>query len=515
MKSAAAEKFSFNGFDDGNGKKRVGIWVRVSTDLKSQEESPEHHEQRGRHYAKFKGWQVVEIYHLEAFSGKSVMGHPEAQRMIADIRRGHITGLIFSKLARLARNTIELLEFANIFQESGADMISLDESIDTSTPAGRMFYTLQAAQAQWEREEISARVAASVPIRAKLGKPLGGAAPYGYQWKDRQLVPNPVEAPIRKLMYELFLKYGRKKTVAKMLNEAGYRTRGGAKFSDTTVDRLLRDTTAKGIRLANYTRSLGEGKKWVLKPREEWIEIPIEGIVDVETWQQVNAILEQRRKRARRPARRAVQLFAGIAFCGCGQKMKVPSNNKKYVCPKCHNKIAIVDLEEIFHLQLKAFFFSPQDILAYLESADETIKTKEELLETLKQEQEKIRAEMKKIYRLYMDDKISADGFGFSYRPLEERLKEISEQIPELQSEVDFLKIQHLSSNEIVSEFQSLYERWKTLTQEEKRLVVEHTVERITVGAGEINIELGYLPSSSELMASRQRGNTDSSKPPR
>ena len=503
------QEFSFSSF---GGKKRVGIWIRVSTDLKSQEESPEHHEKRARYYAEAKGWHVVEVYHLEAFSGKSVMPHPETQRMISDVRRGHITGIIFTKLARLARNTIELLEFANIFKESDADMISLDESIDTSTPAGRMFYTLQAAQAQWEREEISARVAASVPIRAKLGKPLGGAAPFGYQWKDRQLIPDPKEAPVRRLIYELFIKYQRRKTVANELNKAGYRTRNGSKFSDTTVDRLIQDPTAKGIRRANHTRSLGEGKKWIPKPESEWVEISIEPIIETELWEQANAILKGIRRSRRKPARRAVQLFAGIAFCGCGMKMRVPSNNAKYVCPTCHNKIATIDLEEIFHLQLKDFFFSPEEILSYLKTADETIKSKEELLDTLKKELARIQSEMKKIYQLYIDDKISSDTFGNMYRPLETRLKEISGEIPDLQSEVDFLKIQYLSSDDIVSQFQSLYDRWKTLSQEDKRIIVEHSVERITIGDGEINIELGYLPSSSELMASRQRGNTGSSR---
>jgi site-specific DNA recombinase len=505
-----AQEFSFSGF--GDGKKRVGIWVRVSTDLKSQEESPEHHEKRARYYAEAKGWQVVEVYHLEAWSGKSVMPHPETQRMIADIKRGHISGLIFSKLARLSRSTIELLNFTEIFKACDADMISLGDSIDTSTPAGRMFYTFQAAQAQWEREEIAERVRASVPIRAKLGKPLGGAAPFGYQWKDRQLIPDPEEAPVRRLIYELFIKFQRRKTVANELNKAGYRTRNGSKFSDTTVDRLIQDPTAKGIRRANHTKSLGEGKKWVPKPESEWVEIPIEPIIDVELWEQANAILKGIRRSRKKPARRAVQLFAGIAFCHCGQKMRVPSNNAKYICPKCHNKIATIDLEEIFHLQLKDFFFSPEEVVSYLKTADDTIKSKEELLETLKTEQSKIQTEMKKIYRLYMADQISPDGFGTAYRPLENRLKEISEQIPDLQSEVDFLKIQYLSSDEIVSEFQSLYERWKTLSSEDKRIIVEHSVERISVGTDEINIELGYLPSSSELMASRQRGNKDSSR---
>lgn len=80
-------------------QKRIGIWIRVSTDFQVRDESPEHHEQRARYYAKSRGWNIVEVYRLDAISGKTVMEHPETQRMLADIRSGHITGLVFSKLA--------------------------------------------------------------------------------------------------------------------------------------------------------------------------------------------------------------------------------------------------------------------------------------------------------------------------------------------------------------------------------------------------------------------------------
>src|SRR5690606_27645780 len=103
-------------------RKSVGIWIRVSTEDQARGESPEHHERRARLYAEAKGWKVREVYDLSGVSGKSVIEHPEAKRMLGDIRSGHITGLIFSKLARLARNTRELLDFSDIFRENSADL---------------------------------------------------------------------------------------------------------------------------------------------------------------------------------------------------------------------------------------------------------------------------------------------------------------------------------------------------------------------------------------------------------
>ncbi len=360
--------------------KQVGIWIRVSTEDQARGESPEHHEHRARLYAEAKGWNVREVYHLEAVSGKSVMGRPETKQMLEDIRTGRISGLIFSKLARLARNTKELLDFSDIFNQYDADLVSLQEAIDTSTPAGRLFYTMIAAMAQWEREEIVSRVQASVPIRAKLGKPLGGQAPFGYKWENKVLILDPAESPIRKLIYEWFLECRRKKTVATRLNEAGYRVRGGMGFCAQSINRWLRDTTAKGLHRTNYTKHIHETGSWVLKPESEWVYTSCEPIVSEELWTQCNSILDSQARPSKRPGRRAVHLFSGLVSCKCGNKMYVPSNSPKYTCQKCRTKIGVEDLEEVYHEQLKSFFFSSEEVSNYLSQADRVIREKEELL---------------------------------------------------------------------------------------------------------------------------------------
>lgn len=487
--------------------KRVGIWIRVSTEDQVQGESPEHHERRARAYAEAKGWTVAEVYRLEAVSGKAVMGHSEAARMIADIRSGAISALVFSKLARLARNTKELLDFADIFRAAGADLVSLQESIDTSSPAGRLFFTMIAAMAQWEREEIAERVSASVPIRARMGKPIGGAAPFGYRWRDKRLEPDPNEAPVRVLLHELFAEHRRKKTVARLLNDRGYRTRNGSRFSDTTVDRLLRDPTAKGLRRANYTRTNDRTKSWDLKPESDWIYTSVEPILSEELWEQCLAINDAQKARINRPARRSQHLFAGFAFCDCGTKMYVWSNSPKYVCSKCRNKIPVGDLEAVYRAQLTHFLISPEEIAAHNQAAQDAIREKDKLVATAETELRKLAAEDDRLYDLYLADAISKEDFGRRHRPLSERRAQLEEELPALQAGLDVLRISLFSRDEALTEARDLASRWGDLPSEEKRQIVEAITERIVVGRTDIEITLLHLPSGNDAdIATRPHG---------
>ena len=315
----------------------------------------------------------------------------------------------------------------------------------------------------------------------KPGKHLGGQATFGYEWKDYQLVPNPKELPIRKLIYKLFLEHKRKKTVARILNDAGYRTRSGAKFSDTTVGRLLRDPTPKGLHWANCTKSLGAGKRWVPKPKAEWIQIKVEPIVTEELWDRCNRILDKQERENKKPARKTVNLFSGLTYCHCGTKMYVPSNSPKYVCRKCRNKIGANDLEDLFINELQNLSYSPGDLAGILYKADNRIQEKKKLLNDLIKEQQTISKEI---------GSFTAEAHDLKNLRLNESLQQIEQKIPDLQSEIDFLKIQHLKKSK------DLNSQWPDLPDSEKRKIIEALTEKITIGIESVTIDLAHLPNS-------------------
>lgn len=341
---------------------------------------------------------------------------------------------------------------------------------------------------------------------------MGGQATFGYKWDGRQLIVDETEAPIRKELYEVFLKTKRKKATAAKLNELGYRTRNGSKFSDTTVGRLLRDPTPKGLHRANYTKSLGDKKHWKLKPQTEWIETPCDAIVNADLWNECNSILDQQEKKRTPKGPRTVHLLAGFLYCACGAKMYVYTEAPVYKCKKCRRKIDVLDIDEIYHEQLRSFLLTDADIESIIESNDTILKAKQELYKTTSNTYQSLKRQIGELVNLRTNGELQKQDFADLYKPIEEQVRQLEQQLPEIEAEIDFLKIQNLSTNEIVEEAKDLYKRWPKLPFEEKRSIVETITEKITIHQDSIDISLSYLPTplSSTTAGKSQRNFMDS-----
>lgn len=489
---------------------QVGIWIRVSTEDQARGESPKNHEHRARMYAELKGWSVVELYDLSGVSGKTVLEHPEAKRMLADVSSGKIQALIFSKLARLARNVRELLDISDHFQKYNANLVSLEESIDTSTPAGRLLFTVIGALAQWEREEISARVAASVPIRARQGKPLGGKGSFGYMWVDKKFVLNPSEAPVVREMFHIFLDTRKLITTARIMNEKGYRTRNGAKFGKTTVKRILTDETYIGMKRANYSKSKGNKKSWILKPKSEWVYYEVEPIVSKEVWTEVNAIIKENAKPFPSiPPQIGKYVFSGLILCGdCNNKMyvmkykgmKVP----RYICRKCKIKINEDFLLKQFREGLKCMIISPEQLNSVNKTDESVLLAKENQLKVLKSEFKSIDKRIDNILDLVSDGSLDKRALSDKIRALQERKQQIEDEIPRLEGEIDYIKTYELGRNHILTQATTLYTLWDSFDAPTRTKIVRELINKIIINKDKLIFEFFYLSELMELCKSNQ-----------
>lgn len=466
---------------------KVGIWIRVSTDMQVKDESPEHHELRAKQYINAKGWDLVKIYRLDGVSGKTVMKHPETQRMLKDVQRGEINGLVFSKLSRLARSTKELLEFADIFKSAKANLISISENIDTSTPAGMLFFTVISAMAEWEREEISSRVSSSIPIRAKLGKPLGGQAVFGYSWHNKEYVINESEAPVRKLVYEIFLRTLRKKTTADELNKLGHRTRKGALFSDTTVVRLLRDTTAKGERIANYTKTAENGKRIILKPKSEWTITKCPEIISEQIWNKANSILTEQERKSTRVGRKSAYLLSGFVKCSCSKKMYV-KRAKVYQCKDCRVNITVSDIEGIFWGFLSDCLINI-DAVKVMENSNNLRSKKQALFEETLNEKAALENKIQRYVTMRMDGGITREEFSDNLHPLNAQLANLEVFLQKIESEMDLEVHQIRLREDQVKEAKLLARDWPTMVFERKRSIIEAITKLVSISETSISIE--------------------------
>ena len=275
-----------------------------------------------------------------------------------------------------------------------------------------------------------------------------------------------------------------------------------------THSRNRHKRSSKGIHRVNYTTRNGQNG-CSLKPESEWHYHEVERLVSDDVWDECNHLIDESYSKQKRPAKKPVHVFAGVAHCACGEKMYVPSNSPKYVCRACRNKISIADLDAIFCEEIKGFSLSPQAVADYLKSSNETAVEKEHLLVVQREELQRVKKEIQRTNELYQQEKLDADGFAEFYAPLNERKKQIEATLPRLEAELNVLKVNNLSAEEIATQAASLYDRWQTMPPNEKREMVELITQNIVIAKDEITISLSYSPSCKD-MANRWRKGWDS-----
>jgi DNA invertase Pin-like site-specific DNA recombinase len=149
---------------------RVAIYARVSTINHGQDVSMQTRELR--QFAGARGWQVAGEY-IDAGVSGTKDSRPELNRLMADAHKRRFDVVCVWRFDRFARSVSHLLRALETFKALGIDFVSYSEQMDTSTPAGKMVFTVVGAVAELEHSLIVERVRAGLRNARAKGKRLG------------------------------------------------------------------------------------------------------------------------------------------------------------------------------------------------------------------------------------------------------------------------------------------------------------------------------------------------------
>jgi DNA invertase Pin-like site-specific DNA recombinase len=149
---------------------KAAIYARVSTSNNGQDPTMQTRELR--EYCERRGWAVAGEYVDIGISGTKEK-RPELDRLMGDAHRRRFDAVVVWKFDRFARSVSHLLRALETFKTQGIDFVSYSEQMDTSTPAGKMVFTVLGAVAELERSLIVERVRAGLRNARAKGKSLG------------------------------------------------------------------------------------------------------------------------------------------------------------------------------------------------------------------------------------------------------------------------------------------------------------------------------------------------------
>lgn len=152
---------------------RCAIYARVSTANNGQDPTMQTRELR--EYCERRGWTVSDEYVDVGICGAKDR-RPQLDRMMADAHKRRFDVVAVCKFDRFARSVSHLLRALETFRSLGIEFVSYTESIDTSTPVGKMTFTVLGAVAELERSLIIERVRAGLKNARAKGKRLGRAS---------------------------------------------------------------------------------------------------------------------------------------------------------------------------------------------------------------------------------------------------------------------------------------------------------------------------------------------------
>jgi len=447
-------------------KKHAAIYIRVSTDAQAEEGySIDAQKEQLTAYCVSRGIKNYEYYIDGGWSGSNI-NRPEMQRLIRDVMDNKVSHCIVYKLDRLSRSqkdTLYLIE--DVFNPRDVAFVSLNETMDTSTPMGRLMIGILSAFAQLERENIRLRTRMGMKERVKAGYwPGGGRTPFGYDYDKEQgiLVPNE-DAEKVKQIYELYNKGYSGQYIADLL---------GLKYDRLTMQ-ILKRKSNYGI--IEYNGEEYQGRH--------------EPIITKETYDK--AMIEMARRSVNNTTT-SVHLLSGLLYCGkCGAKLRYQKwgygckivcysqqTSKKYLIkdPNCdQDKLDVKKVEDVV---IQSMFKLEEKQTTFESEKEEYLS----VLNVLNEQKAELEQKLRRLYNLYSES--DSDMLLETITEHEKKLENIKKQI---MLEIKEANKTNTKEN-IASMIEGLKEKWEFMSDMDRKNITRTVVRKVIVTGKEIDI---------------------------
>lgn len=503
---------------------KVGVYCRLSDEdrdkLNKNDDSNSIVNQRSMclKYANQNGWNIVDIYSDDDFSGAGTY-RPDFERLIKDCESGKINLVLCKSQSRFSRD-MEVIEryLHNKFIEWGVRFVSIIDNADTSIESNKKSRQINGLINEWYLDDLSTNIKKSLKNKREDGLFMGSFAPYGYERSKEdkhKLVIDPVAAEVVKKIFQMYVEGFGYYKICEYLNNNNipprsvYKKQKGSKFVCSNCDynnvKWAPDTIAQILRNEAYIGNLVQGKKTSMGykvhkfkkvPKKDWCRVlnSHEPIIDLETWNKVQKILGTHKEPLKTGeihylSRKVYCMECNKAFMRNVYSVKGEKTGKRaYLQCKgakrfhaCNNNKAI-RLEELEKILLNAIndlldnYYDKNNLTELYKKRQEQDTDNKVLIKTLEKEKEDLNKKIdnnKTYYRNLFEEKvkgvISEDMFQMMSKDYFKEIENMMKRIEIIESQIEELQVDKndkKQADDILKKYRNIKELNKVILDE-------------------------------------------------
>ena len=295
---------------------RYAAYLRISSDEQIGNYSIDAQQRAIETWVASQNGLLVTVYKDEGYSGRTAK-RPAFQRMRRDARKHKFDALVVHKFDRFARNRTDALAIKSLLRyDYGIKVFSVSEpSEDSDGPMGALIEGIMESVADWYSQNLATEVAKGKNERSHQGFH-NNQAPFGMKKNEEKvLIADENELPGLVMAFEEYAKgQCSDNDIAKLLNNAGYRSKTGRPFSKDTVRDILQNRTYLGeVRYQKYKRN-SDGSRSYGAP-VEWFDGLHEAVIDEDLFDRCMAARANRRAHQQATSRYNFYLLRNLVYC--------------------------------------------------------------------------------------------------------------------------------------------------------------------------------------------------------